>query len=216
MIKVDRTTTAPASLAIEKTKANGSYKCKDVINTLRHDFREKCYLCELKNLQDPEVEHLLPHENGRYKDRKFDWNNLFWACRHCNTVKNQVRYSQDVIDCCNIDPKYKISHYYKNGKVKIVAIDNDKISNNTAQLIEDCFELRNSGIREAACDARVQQLQKVLSELYNNLLVYKKSSNEYVKNKIISLIKDDAPFASFTQQYIRDHLNIYENFKQYV
>lgn len=216
MLKVKRTPTAPLSLAIEKKKVNGSYKCEDVIIALRNDFKEKCYLCELKNLTDPEVEHLLPHENGKDKDRKFDWNNLFWACRHCNSVKNQTRYSQDVIDCCKVDPKYKISHYFYDGKVHIVAIDNGKDSENTAHLIEECFELRNTGIRIAACDARVKQLQKVLDQLFDNLIEYKKSNNEYVKNKIISLIKNDAPFASFTQQYIRDHIELYEDFKQYI
>lgn len=216
MIKVNRSPTAPLSLAIEKKKANGSYKCEDVVKALRSDFKDKCYLCELKNLTDPEVEHLLPHGNGKDKDRKFDWNNLFWACRHCNSVKNQTRYSQDVIDCCKVDPKYKISHYFNDGKVHIVAIDNGKDSENTAHLIEECFEFRNTGIRIAACDARVKQLQKVLDQLFDNLIEYKKSNNEYVKNKIISLIKNDAPFASFTQQYIRDHIESYEDFKQYI
>ncbi len=64
MVKVKRTFPAPASLEIE-------------IRQLRDDFHNKCYICEMKNLQDPEVEHLLPHKNGKYWDRKFDWNNLF-------------------------------------------------------------------------------------------------------------------------------------------
>lgn len=42
----------------------------------------------MKILQDPQVEHLLPHKNGKYKERKFDWDNLFWSCGHCNGVKN--------------------------------------------------------------------------------------------------------------------------------
>ena len=80
---------APKSLFTEKTKANGSYEKTDVVEQLRKDFHNKCYICEIDNLQDPQVEHLRPHFNGKNKDLKFDWNNLFWSCGHCNGVKNQ-------------------------------------------------------------------------------------------------------------------------------
>ena len=80
---------APKSLFTEKTKANGSYEKTDVVEQLRKDFHNKCYICEIDKLQDPQVEHLRPHFNGKNKDLKFDWNNLFWSCGHCNGVKNQ-------------------------------------------------------------------------------------------------------------------------------
>ena len=79
MVKVKRSYPAPASLAVEKTKANGSYNEPDVVETLVRDFNNKCYICELDQLQDPQVEHLRPHFNGKYIDRKFDSNNLFWS-----------------------------------------------------------------------------------------------------------------------------------------
>lgn len=41
-------------------------------------YINKCYLCEIKPVQDPEIEHLNPHFNGKLVDRKFDWNNLFF------------------------------------------------------------------------------------------------------------------------------------------
>ena len=46
------------------------------------------------NYQDAQVEHLLPHLDGKYPKRKFDWNNLFWSCGHCNNVKNQRIYDE--------------------------------------------------------------------------------------------------------------------------
>lgn len=54
MVKVERTFPAPKSLAVEAEKANGSYSEPDVIEQLRKDFHNKCYICELKDLQDPE------------------------------------------------------------------------------------------------------------------------------------------------------------------
>ena len=77
MIKIQRTFPAPASLAIEAKKASGKYDKPDVVKQLREDAHDKCYICEMKGLQDPVVEHLLPHKDGKYPDRKFDWNNLF-------------------------------------------------------------------------------------------------------------------------------------------
>ena len=89
MVKIERSFPAPSSLKTEALKASGKYNRADVIAQLRKDFNDKCYICETKDLQDPEDEHLLPHENGKYPERKFDWNNLFWACGHCNNIKNQ-------------------------------------------------------------------------------------------------------------------------------
>ena len=58
MIKVDRTFPAPKSLETEAKKKNGSYTEKDVVDQLLRDFRKKCYICEINDLQDPQVEHL--------------------------------------------------------------------------------------------------------------------------------------------------------------
>ena len=97
MVKVERSFPAPSSLAVEAVKKNGSYEKPDVVERLRQDFHNKCYICELKELQDPQVEHLMPHKNGRYPERKYDWNNLFWACGHCNNVKNQNKYDAGIV-----------------------------------------------------------------------------------------------------------------------
>lgn len=61
MVKIERSLLAPPSLAIDAKKANGSCTQQDVIDQLKHDFHDKCYICELSNLSDPNVEHLLPH-----------------------------------------------------------------------------------------------------------------------------------------------------------
>lgn len=77
MVKVLRSFPAPESLAAEAKKKTGRYDKPDVIDRLKKDFHNKCYICEMKDLQDPNVEHLLPHKNGKCLDRKFDWENLF-------------------------------------------------------------------------------------------------------------------------------------------
>ena len=108
MVKVERSFPAPKSLAMEAKKKDGSYSGMDVVERLKEDFNNKCYICELKDLQDPQIEHLLPHKNRKYLERKFDWNNLFWVCGHCNNVKNQAKYDEGILDCCNQDPENAI------------------------------------------------------------------------------------------------------------
>lgn len=59
MVKIERSFPAPDSLESEAKKVSGSYEQPDVVSRLRKDFHDKCYICELKNLQDPQVEHLF-------------------------------------------------------------------------------------------------------------------------------------------------------------
>ena len=78
MVKIDRNPIPPVSLAIEKQKAYGSYNKRDVIQQLKEDSHDKCYICELGGLSDPEVEHLRPHHKRTIiRLEVFDWNNLF-------------------------------------------------------------------------------------------------------------------------------------------
>lgn len=49
-------------------------------------FHRKCYICENKSASSFQIEHLRPHK--RNADLKYDWNNLFWSCAHCNNLKN--------------------------------------------------------------------------------------------------------------------------------
>lgn len=50
MVKIERSFPAPASLAIESAKLSGKYDKPDVVEQLRKDFHDKCYICEMKDL----------------------------------------------------------------------------------------------------------------------------------------------------------------------
>lgn len=123
MVKVERSFPAPDSLAEEAKKVNGKYDKPDVIERLKRDFHNKCYICEMKELQDPNVEHLLPHKNGKYPERKFGWENLFWSCSHCNGVKNNGKYDNGILDCCKDDPEKVLSFALVNDDVMVTTLD---------------------------------------------------------------------------------------------
>lgn len=53
MIKIERNPIPPSSLIIESQKPNGVYNKPDVIQRLKEDSNDKCYICELGGLSDP-------------------------------------------------------------------------------------------------------------------------------------------------------------------
>lgn len=218
MVKVERTFPAPTSLEIEAKKASGKYDKPDVIKQLRENFHDKCYICEIKNLQDPEVEHLLPHENGKYPERKFDWNNLFWSCGHCNKVKNQEKYTGRIIDCCIEDPEELIFFRLKDGNVEVVAKDNDnERAILTSTLVYEVFNLKNTGMRIYKSDMRLQELNKEMNILYENLSALKRNPNsKVVMRKLKALLRRESKFAAFKRNYIRENTKEYGQLISYI
>ena len=220
MVKINRTPIPPASLAIEKEKVNGSYTNLDVINQLKHDFNNKCYLCELKDLTDVEVEHLLPHYNRKIKERVFDWDNLFYCCPHCNKVKNNRKYDEKILDCCKIDPEKFINHIYKDGKVTITVNDisnDDDIIKSTADLLQNCFESKNTGIRTIQCYQRVKRFEETLNTLYKTLENFKNNKNSMPYLRALrAMLSREYKFAAFTRYYVRSHINEYPELKKFV
>ena len=211
MLKVQRSYPAPESLEIEAQKPNGSYSCDDVVERLKDDFHNKCYICEIDQLQDPQIEHLLPHMNGKYVQRKFDWNNLFWACGHCNNVKNQKKYQDGIIDCCKEDPEERLSFELENEEVKVEAIDKeDKKAILTAELIMEVFNLKNTGMRVYKSEHRYKELNLEMNILYDALEELKKSpKSAFLSRKVQALLRRESRFAAFKRNYIRDNKGYY-------
>lgn len=216
MVKIERTLNPPASLAVEKLKTNGSCTEKDVVEQLESDFYAKCYICEQDELQSVEVEHLLPHHNGKYKERKFDWNNLFYSCAHCNSVKNQTVYETNVIDCCKTEPEFLVHQELCDGKVCVLPLKDTIEAKTTASLIEDCFELKNRPIREKESQVKFRALQTTMNTLYKELDKYKMENSKKSFYAIRGMLSREYKFAGFTRTYVRDHIDRYPDFEPYV
>jgi hypothetical protein len=135
---------APESLAYK------IYNSPEVVSALESIFYGKCYLCERDELFDPEIEHFIPHENDELK--KFDWNNLYYACSRCNSIKGN--HYRNLLDCCNSD-----INVFRAIKCIIPSIpdaliiveaqehqDDQKVLN-TVALLRQCYNEDNTGIR---------------------------------------------------------------------
>ena len=215
MVKVNRTKTAPASLAIEKEKGTENYRERDVVFQLNKDFNGKCYLCEIDKLQSIHIEHLKPH-HGKDRDLMFDWNNLFLSCPHCNSVKNQKKYEEHIIDCCKEDPEASIRQELGDSHVVVTAIESTEDAIRTAGLLTECFEKENTGIRILECQTRVNALQTTMTTLYRCLANYKQNPSQRNYRTLRGMLNRSHKFAGFTRTYVRNHIDEYPNLSELV
>ncbi len=220
MVRIERTKTPPESLAREAKKVHGSYEGKDVVQQLKQDFHNKCYICELGNLTDPQVEHLLPHYNRKRKERVFDWDNLFYVCPHCNSIKNNRKYDEKILDCCKEDPEDVLEHILEEGHVRVQAHMPEEKRENvemTADLIQNCFEKCNQGIREAGCQERLRRLSNTMNMLYKTLGKLEEGKASGIDRKALrNILSREHEFAGFTRYYVRIHLERFPELKTFV
>lgn len=204
MVKVTRTLPAPASLVIEKQKVNGSYTKEDVIEQLWEDFNHKCYICNMTEIPDMNVEHLVAHKGNL--DLKFDWNNLFLSCPHCNSIKNCKEYSEGILNCCEVDPERYLSFIVQAAQVYVISCDDSNhTANKTANLITAVFNRKNTGIRIKGCEARVRLLNEEMLQLYCALAAYRENTNQLAYRKLRALLNRKSAFSAFKRTYARKY-----------
>lgn len=226
MIRIKRTQPPPTSLAHQKTLKSGKYNCDDVKNQLHHDFHGKCYICE-SLLLDREVEHLLPHHDAKfperenfadeeeyniaviYWNRKFEWRNLFPACRHCNGLKG--KQERNIIDCCKSNPERVIRQKMNAARVFVTPNNpDDPYENETAALIQDCF--MTTGSQHLDADARKRRLKIAISVINRELEKYQdmKANGDDVAIQLEflrQLVQADQEYAGFVRTEVRDCLD---------
>lgn len=211
MIFHAKTLPGPPCLAAEKARANGTYNCDGVLELLKKDFKNKCYLCEDKEPHSINTEHFLPHKGNN--DLKFDWNNLFYCCAHCNNTK-LAKEKYDSILNCTIDAdgvdtkiKYHIDPWPKE-KAEITALVADANVANTVDLLLEVYNgttelkkiesanLRSKLLRE------IRAFQDLLFEFYDDS--YTNEEKTEIKNSIIRQLRPTSNFTAFKKWVLRD------------
>jgi len=184
MVYFEKSQPAPDCLINEKVKADGDYKCGNVLNKIESDFKKKCYICEVKEPGTINVEHFRPHMGDN--NLKFDWNNLYWSCSHCNNIKSN-NYG-DLIDCTDLAENIE-----------------DRI-----KLHMKPFPME--GVEVEAMDTNASTLSTVdlLNKTYNGSTKLKTLESSGLRNKILYDIID---FQHYTTQYLiggfdEDHKNL--------
>jgi uncharacterized protein (TIGR02646 family) len=220
MINIIKSSPPPVCLDREKKKVNGSYRCGDVIKRLTHDFFNKCYLCECEAPTSINVEHFRPHKGD--KNLKFDWDNLFLACYHCNQTKGD-RYN-DILNCTKAEHdvvnwiKYEMVDDSYKGEVKLTALEDKKIVVNTVQLLKAIY---NGTTEEKQAESKNIRkiLSKELARFQRYLLEYYKNVEDdrrgYYYEKIKKHLKKSSAFTAFKRWIIKTDPALKQEFEQY-
>ena len=218
MVYFEKSQPAPSSLAIEKAKKSGTYNTSDVVTQLKNDFHYKCYICEQKYLTTINIEHFLPHQGDI--DLKFDWNNLFYSCGHCNNVK--LAKFDNILNCTvasdNVDQAiaYKFNPFPKEKPCFEVVIESEKASN-TKELLDKVFNGEHRPLKLLEGSSLRDLLLKSIKE-FQDLLIdyYKYNKNEIFLVKIEEHLSNRMEFTAFKRYIIRNNESLNEEFKQYI
>lgn len=212
MVRIERKYTekakaAIASLAAEKAKKNGNYNTPEVNEALAETFHKKCYICENRNVTSWEIEHLQPHHGN--KDLKFDWNNLFWACRHCNNTKSDT-YAP-ILDCTKVDVDdyiaFRLKVHLDPDSLTFEPVERSFATENTCRLLNDSH-YGNTSQKKMEGKIIRKRIIGALFELEQYIRDYNDTSGELKKDtaaKIMLDLKNTSEFAAFKRWYIRDH-----------
>lgn len=206
MFNTKRTYPEPESLNKQKKIISGKYNLKDVLDELIKIFYNKCYLCEEKYISSINVEHLISHQGNI--NLKFDWENLFLGCSHCNNQKNDK--FDDILDCTKDDVvnsmKYELPTRFPKAKVKIVAVNTDKKTKETVKLLNLIYEGKTATKDKESANIKI----KVMFEIDRFETLLNKISD--INNIPIDLQKElkeslskESPFSAFKRWIVKNN-----------
>lgn len=223
MIKIERMDndkTRNAVISLQDAKRKGaSYNTPEVNRALYEIFHGKCYICENKEGSSYQIEHLKPHKGNR--DLKYDWNNLFWVCAHCNNVK--LGKYDNILDCTmeNVDDVIafrKKGYFGKEEILEFEALDERVETKLTVLLLESVYYGETPQKKIEAKILR-KKLREELSKFKNLVREYKEAEGEDKVDLEILLkreLKSSSAFTAFKRWLIKDNKEYYSELLPYV
>jgi uncharacterized protein (TIGR02646 family) len=219
MFNVTRPTEVPACLS------RNQYNETEVVFTLESIFFGKCYLCERDALSDPEIEHFDPHEGDPTK--KFDWNNLYYCCSRCNSIKGSIH--KNLLDCCdaNVDVFRSIKCLLPSVPDNPIIVETGFSSPtstvlNTVALLQKCYNEDNTALRGITRAVLVDRLFDMFSDFLGYRVKlrdkkYGKGEKDLAKERLLAMLDVRFPFScfwrwhvlgdSFLSQYLSQDIN---------
>lgn len=228
MINVKKSYPGPSSLGIERAKAinannheRGKYNLEDVLEQLEKDFKKKCYLCETKATSF-EVEHLVSHRKNI--DLKFNWDNLFLSCRHCNNIKSTS--FDKILDCTKEDVetpiKYKMD-LFPMAEVEITTISDDLRILKTVELLDKCFNGEHTPTKKL-------DSKNIRDNILKQLNIFRLEVNKYfdaiendeedeipdIEKEIKRHLNNNSEYASFKRCIVKYNPRLNKMFGHYI
>ncbi|MCP1385643.1 HNH endonuclease [Runella salmonicolor] len=225
MINVVKSQPAPLCLAEEAKKKSGDYKCGEVLIRVRSDFHNKCYICETKAPTTINVEHFKPHKRGKLKLLKFDWNNLFYVCGHCNNTKLAKPQYDDILNCINPDNRIVdlIEHIFdplKSDSPDFKAQIQTQIVLNTVALLEEVYDGKTV-LKKIEAENIIDALTKEMNNFVYYATGYLKSDDNPQEKRdfyelIVAKLKPETAFTAFKIWVVKSSPKLLKEFAQYL
>ena len=201
MINIQRKHKAPECLKEQK-----SYKCGDVVEKLEEDFHGKCYLCETDQFS-VNVEHFTPHEGN--KSLKFNWNNLFFGCEHCNNLKGNTIILDPTDPEVDVEAKLHYSSaFFPEHEVSITPRDTDDVTLRTADLLDKIYN-GTTTIKTMGAAKLKQYLIREMIRFQTLLLNYEMNrfndiKREQIAEDIKAELHESSKLTAFKRQIVKD------------
>jgi len=217
-----KTAEEPDCLKEQKKLKTGKYDCGKVVEILQKDFQNKCYICEDKDITNLNIEHFVPKSLG--VDYKFDWKNLFYSCRHCNSIKSDdfnTKSENEILNC--LDEKANvlggIKYIVKNRirkEIYFEAINSDLKTKNTVAILD----LVHNNISTPQRLAQSKSLRiKIIKEIHKFESLFENSiglpTDEETVEEITKNLKKKSPFSAFKIWYFIEEFGK-ENLKNFI
>lgn len=221
MINIKKSYPEPSSLLEEKEKESGSYRCSDVLKQLQHDFYNKCYICEYKKPTTLNVEHFLPHKGDL--ELKFQWNNLFLACSHCNNIKG-IKYDNILNPIIDDEDVENFIHYemptFPKSKVRLQSLNDSEKTINTVKLLNEVYN-GTTPLKAIESEYIREKLLQELIDVQTSLLTYyddesEEDEIEIAKKNIKRHLNKKSAFTAFKRWIIKDNEVFFEDFKEFL
>lgn len=221
MIKIERKDTIKAQLAItdlhNARESGKTYNTENVNAALIEAFHGKCYICENKAATSYQIEHLIPYRGNQ--NLKYDWQNLFWSCAHCNNIK--LDKYEPILDCTkeNVEKliAFRKKGYFGTDEILefIPLVEDNEAVENTIALLEDAYY---GTTPQKKFEARVirKELRRELSEFKEYVREYQEAENEEEKEDAEILIKKELKDSSAFKRWLIWDNGIYSELEKYI
>ncbi len=225
MINIKRTPVTPeieSYLNEEKEKNRGQYDGNGVLEVIRKDFLNKCYLCEESAITSINIEHFVPHKGD--PELKFNYYNLFYSCYSCNQTKSTTT---GILDCTNKDHDVENALQYEFeplpfSEVFITSLKpDDNAVNNTADLLIKIYNSSSTPNQKISSENLRKKLRDEILKFYLLLKDFEENEyNEEYRNDALREIKKklqrSSPFFAFKLWIIKKNEKLNEIFGQYI
>ncbi|MEY8524938.1 HNH endonuclease [Lachnospiraceae bacterium 38-10] len=213
MIKINKSK-LPPEMVIRKEE---DYRSKEVLTILQQDFHNKCYICEEKYPTSINVEHIRSVKN--YEHLKYKWENLFYACFHCNKIKGS---SYDhIIDCTKKDPEIYILmcfNAYPTYYVEVVDRINSTENEKTKELLDKIYNGTGTSISKIEADNLKNKISNELRQFLEYTESYFNESDFKLKavylERIKRMLSRESNFAGFKRSMVIQDKELSQHFRE--